>query len=566
MKNHSNSKPSVLLTLLPYWTPQIPPMGIACLKSFLAERGYEVSIVDANTDDTFNELYHHYVDKMRGWIPAEHQGNFYNVGQEVLENHLTALLNRQEDEDFFNLLGLLVKENFYVELERGQLEELDTIASGFYTLLDDYVTRLLEQENPDVLGLSVFRGNLGASLAAARLARKVKPAVKTVMGGAIFSQSLGLGTPDLDYFLQTSEGVVDALIIGEGEHLFHQWLDGHIDGEKRVVTQADSNGTLLDLSSAPLPDYSGLDLTMYPHIAHYGSRSCPFECSFCSETKYWGKYRKKEVPQLTGELTDLSRAHKSQLVLMCDSLLNPVISPLAQEMERRDDALYIDGYLRVCKESLDPETVYQWRRGGFYRARLGIESGSPHVLQLMEKRISVDEIKQSLRNLADAGIKTTTYWVMGHPGETEEDFMQTLALIQEMKDEIYEAWCSTFHYFPTGQVNSNEWSAHSRLLYPETYRPLLISLPEALDLEPTRQEAFRRMNRFVEHCRNLGIPNPYTMREFHQADNRWRQLHRNAVPPLVDFENPDRRIDECKSIRQPVAAHTDLPDDGDFGF
>jgi radical SAM superfamily enzyme YgiQ (UPF0313 family) len=541
-------------------------MGIACLKSFLTERGYEVAIEDANTDDSFNELYHRYVDKMRAWIPAEHQGNFYNVGQEVLENHLTALLNRQEDGDYFTLLGLLVKENFYVELERSQLEELDAIASGFYTMLDDYVERLLERENPDVLGLSVFRGNLGASLAAARLARKVKPGIKTVMGGAIFSQSLGLGTPDLDYFLQASAGVVDALIIGEGEHLFWQWLEGRLEADKRIYTPADTRGELLDLSNAPLPDYSGLDLAMYPHIAHYGSRSCPFECSFCSETKYWGKYRKKEVPQLAGELTDLSRRHKSQLVLMCDSLLNPVISPLSQEMERRDDALYIDGYLRVGKESLDRSTVYQWRRGGFYRARLGIESGSPHVLQLMEKRIAVDEIKQSLQNLADAGIKTTTYWVMGHPGETEEDFLKTLALIQDMKDHIYEAWCSTFHYFPTGQVNSNEWSAHSRLLYPETFRPLLISLPEALDLEPNRQEAFGRMNRFVEHCRNLGIPNPYTMREFHQADNRWKQLHRNAVPPLVDFENPDRRIDECKAICEPVAAHTDLPDDGDFGF
>ncbi len=566
MNTNSNDKPRVLLALLPFWTPQIPPMGIACLKSFLSERGYSVKIVDGNTQDSFNELYHRYVDTLKVWIPEENRGNFYNVGQEVLENHVTAMLNRCDDKDYYDLLGLLIKENFYMELARENLEELNNIAAGFFQLLEEYVLRLLDQDEPDVLGLSVFRGNLGASILAARLAKQKNPGMMTVMGGAIFSQSLGLGTRDLDYFLETTGGVVDALIIGEGEHLLWQLLEGKLPAGKRVYTQDDADGRLLDLAQAPLPDYSGLDLAMYPHIAHYGSRSCPFECSFCSETKYWGKYRKKSVPQLVEELSLLSNRHRSQLVLMCDSLLNPVISPLSAAMIECGESIYIDGYLRVSKESLDRSLVYQWRRGGLYRARLGIESGSPHVLDLMEKRITLDEIKESLVNLADAGIKTTTYWVMGHPGETEEDFQQTLALVEEMKDDIYEAWCSTFHYFPTGQVNSGQWEPYSHLSYAESYRSLLVSLPKTLDLEPPRQEAFRRMNRFVNFCRKLEIPNPYTMREFHQADNRWQTLHRNAVPALVDFENTDRRIDENKYITEPVAARSALPDDGDFGF
>ena len=43
-------KEKILLVLLPFWTPLIPPMGIVCLKSFLRQYGYEVKTVDANTE------------------------------------------------------------------------------------------------------------------------------------------------------------------------------------------------------------------------------------------------------------------------------------------------------------------------------------------------------------------------------------------------------------------------------------------------------------------------------------------------------------------------------------
>jgi radical SAM superfamily enzyme YgiQ (UPF0313 family) len=77
-----------------------------------------------------------------------------------------------------------------------------------------------------------------------------------------------------------------------------------------------------------------------------------------------------------------------------------------------------------------------WRRGGFYRARLGIESGSPKILQKMGKNTTIDQIKKALSNLAYARIKTTTYWIVGYPGETEEDFLKTLTLIKELQNEI----------------------------------------------------------------------------------------------------------------------------------
>ena len=48
-KKDTNKK-KILLVLLPFWTPQIPPLGISCLKSFLQARGYGIKTVDVNVE------------------------------------------------------------------------------------------------------------------------------------------------------------------------------------------------------------------------------------------------------------------------------------------------------------------------------------------------------------------------------------------------------------------------------------------------------------------------------------------------------------------------------------
>jgi radical SAM superfamily enzyme YgiQ (UPF0313 family) len=121
---------------------------------------------------------------------------------------------------------------------------------------------------------------------------------------------------------------------------------------------------------------------------------------------------------------------------MSDSLLDPIVTDLANELVNSDTAMYWDGYIRADQAASDEDKVFLWRRGGLYRARLGIESGSPHVLELMNKKITPVQIRTALTNLARVGIKTSTYWVIGFPGETEEDFQQTLDILEELKEEI----------------------------------------------------------------------------------------------------------------------------------
>lgn len=564
--NINTEKEKILLVLLPFWTPLSPPLGITCLKDFLKSRGFKSKAVDASAEDELKQFSNQYFSTLGRYIPADKKGNFYSIVNNVLRNHMMAHINYEDEEKYLELVKILISKTFYVDLEKDCLAALVTIIDGFYARLKTYFLDLLTREKPTVLGLSVYSDTLPASVFCFRLARAMYPDIMTIMGGGVFADLLAPGSPNLEFFLEKTHPYIDKIVIGEGEHLFLKVLELKTQ-DKRVFTLADVGSQLLDLTGVEPPDFSGYNLASYPYLATYTSRSCPFQCAFCSETVQWGKYRKKSIPQVVKELKELSQVNGGQLFLLGDSLLNPVINDLADALLKAEESIYWEGWLRVSPEACDTANTLKWRRAGFYHARLGIESGSPRILELMGKKIQVEQIKQTLFSLSLAGIKTTTLWIVGYPGETEEDFQQTLALIEELKDYIYEAEGTPFWYYLTGQSNSNEWSKKtSELLYPAEAANMLLAQTWILSGEPTRETTYARLNRFTNHLRELRIPNTYSLHEIYKADERWQNMHRNAVPPLVAFTGSHTCIDENKRVQEVSIIEDTGLEDGGFGF
>jgi hypothetical protein len=95
---------------------------------------------------------------------------------------------------------------------------------------------------------------------------------------------------------------------------------------------------------------------------------------------------------------------------------------------------------------------------------------------------------------------------------------------------------------------------------------MLMQQMMVMDVQPTRKERYERLHRFVQHCKNLGIHNPYSLEGIHKADERWKKLHKNAVPALADFKQKNTYIHENKTIKPLVDAPDILKDDGNWGF
>ena len=571
--NHSpvkvDRKEKILLAVLPYWAPVLPPVGLARLKSFLQPHGFDIKVVDLIVKNESLEFYYDYFDLLKKCIPEEKRGNFKNIGHDVFRNHMMAHFHYRDEKEYIELVKILLYKSYYVQVDTSYVRELNEITSKYFKKLEEYFLFLLDFEEPDVVGLTVYRDTIALSMFVLKLTKEKYPHIKTVIGGGLFADSHIKGSPNYERLLEMTEDYIDKIIIGEGELLFLKYLRGELPENRRVYTPEDIDGEVLDLKGAVPPDLSDLNIRKYSHLPGTVSFSCPYKCSFCNEVQFRGKYRKRDNKEAVEEMVKLYSAVElnnvnsgHQLFFMTDSLMNPIIDDLADELLKRNVSLYYDGYYKVDKAAADLDNTFRWRKSGLYRVRLGVESGSQKVLDLMRKGISPELIRGAVTSFALAGVKTTTYWVIGHPGESEEDFQMTLDLVTELKNSIYQAECNPFLYHYSGQNSSDQWEEHRMLLYPEKARDMLVFDSWTLNVEPVREVAYERMHRFEKHCRNLGIPNPYSFKEIFDADRRWKKLQKFAVPKMDEFNAEGVMV--VDNLKERQFAQRFQQEEGDF--
>ena len=133
---------------------------------------------------------------------------------------------------------------------------------------------------------------------------------------------------------------------------------------------------------------------------------------------------------------------------------------------------------------------------------------------------------------------------------------------------IFSVKAPDFTYFYTGQSGNDDdkWAQRRILLYPESAKDLLIYQTWIVNGSPSREEMYRRVNRFVRHCKRLGISLPWSLHDVNKSDNRWKRLHKNAVPSVLELSKKGIYINECRDVKQYLAAQDTIEDDGEFDF
>jgi radical SAM superfamily enzyme YgiQ (UPF0313 family) len=78
------------------------------------------------------------------------------------------------------------------------------------------------------------------------------------------------------------------------------------------------------------------------------------------------------------------------------------------------------------------------RAAGCSTISFGVESGSPRILETLEKRMTVPEIEAAFRLAREAGLLRVGFFLVGSPGETVDDFEQTRALMRRLDPDIVQ--------------------------------------------------------------------------------------------------------------------------------
>jgi radical SAM superfamily enzyme YgiQ (UPF0313 family) len=244
---------------------------------------------------------------------------------------------------------------------------------------------------------------------------------------------------------------IDFAVYGEGEVPFIKLLsDAPLEEIPGLIYRKNGNTVtnpggkfIKDLDSVSFPKYKKYELDRFfsltvskvPKISICGSRGCPYQCTYCASGSIMGKkFRYRSIPNILDEVeywydqgvryysfVDEGFTYKQErAVEFCEGIVQRKLDGCSFSL---DTGIRAD---RVTRELLE-----KMKNVGFWRVGMGVESGCPRVLSLLKKGESLEQIRETLKNLIELRYSVMLYFVVGSPGETLEDLQSSFDLAME---------------------------------------------------------------------------------------------------------------------------------------
>jgi radical SAM PhpK family P-methyltransferase len=182
--------------------------------------------------------------------------------------------------------------------------------------------------------------------------------------------------------------------------------------------------------------YSGRSLG--PTLQTRTARSCAFNCSFCNYPTRAGKLTLASLDTLEKELDSMHALGYVKNVVFIDDTFNvplPRFKDICRLLIQKQYGFNWFSYFR-CSNS-DEEAVELLAESGCKGVFLGIESGSPTILQNMNKAATVEKYVRGIEMLHRYGVVTFASLIFGFPGETDQTVTETVNFIRDTKPNFY---------------------------------------------------------------------------------------------------------------------------------
>ncbi len=308
-----------------------------------------------------------------------------------------------------------------------------------------YILEMIKKEKIDMVGISSVSWNWSESKKLAHVLRKEYPYLKLAVGGAHVNSEQGKVLEECRYF--------DYAFYGDGEEVLSRVVSALSSGKKpelsdgfalregdRVIV-SEKKAFIEDISGMLLPDRESLGFDNYrpsplsyrriPATAMFGSRGCPYTCTFCHTEK---RVRMRKAENLIEEIELLQKKYGIKEILFFDdtfTLDKKRIFEFCELIVKK--GIDLSWCASVRSDTVDPEMLKAMKRAGCWRLLMGIESGSQRILDLMKKRTTLQQIECAVDMINAAGIQVYGMFIFGFPTETFEEGLETIRFMKKLK-------------------------------------------------------------------------------------------------------------------------------------
>lgn len=252
-------------------------------------------------------------------------------------------------------------------------------------------------------------------------------------------------------------GHLDSVVIGEGEKTVpelvarlekNQSLAGvagvaYRAGDGAVVKNQD-RPLIEDLDSIPIPRRELLgDFEKYesppgsykkkPIAIVMTSRGCKAQCIYCFQMKGERRIRFRSVENVVQEVEELVNHYGFKEIRFLDETFT-ADRERALEIARRfkEKKLKFSFYISSRVNTVDYEVLKEMKKAGCWAMLFGAESGVQKNLNTLRKGVTLDQTREAVKAAKKAGLKVYTPFIIGIPGETFEEALQTIDFAMEI--------------------------------------------------------------------------------------------------------------------------------------
>lgn len=351
--------------------------------------------------------------------------------------------------------------------------DLELVDSGRGVRREDILVqaihRAIEETRPGMVGIQcLLSAHFPFVREAARTIKEAHPDLPVAVGGihpTLFATEILEHCPD-----------IDAIALGEGEPQAVGLADVFQQGDLAALAQIGSlayrgdhgraiitprQDYIRDLDSLPDPAWDLIRLDDYfaDHSSWYNprgldirlsvpiltSRSCPYDCNFCSAHKMMGRgLRRRSPKRVVDEMQRLVDDHGMNYFGFVDdnlTLHRRHILDICNEIVRRGLVIQFESFNGYNLRHMDEEIVNAMVAAGCVTVILPIEHGSDHMRNtIIGKRLDRDQIFAVAELYKQHDLLTRAVFIMGFPEDTPETLAETERLIIELGLDMNEVF------------------------------------------------------------------------------------------------------------------------------